>query len=156
MLSLASRRPTAPSMSSDDVGVAGVPMGLGDHVHEDLVQRDLAPLPRPPRHLADGIQPQRVDRGVRMRPDTWYRPTTCSRDSSVVAHMSALFGALVQPWQRSGNGRLNVSPKYRASTLATCLTSPSRLVPVGTNGWRASYSDSPSSFHTSASRAAWR
>jgi hypothetical protein len=54
----------------DDVGLAGVPVGLGDHVHQDLLQRDLAPLPRPPRHLADGIQRQRVDRGIRVRPDT--------------------------------------------------------------------------------------
>jgi hypothetical protein len=48
----------------DDVGMAGVPMGLGDHVHQDPLQRDLAPLPRPPRHIADGIQRQRVDGGV--------------------------------------------------------------------------------------------
>ena len=26
----------------DDVGVAGVPLRLGDHVHQDLVERDLA------------------------------------------------------------------------------------------------------------------
>jgi hypothetical protein len=54
----------------DDVGVAGVPVGLGDHVREDPLQRDLAPLLRPPRHLTDGIQRQGVDRGVRMGPDT--------------------------------------------------------------------------------------
>jgi hypothetical protein len=38
-----------------------------------------------------------------------------------------------------------VSPKYPASTPPKCLTSPSRLVPVGVNGRRMSYSESPSS-----------
>src|SRR5215207_1722196 len=77
----------------------------------------------------------------------------CSRDSAAVAHMSALGSASSSSHgSDSGNGRSNVAPRYPASTLATCLTSPSRLVPVGTSGRRTSYSDSPSSFHTSASR----
>jgi hypothetical protein len=45
------------------------------------------------------------------------------------------------------------SPKYPSSTLARCLTNPSRLVPVGVSGRRMSYSESPSSFHSRASRA---
>ena len=53
-------------------------------------------------------------------------------------------------------GRPNTSPKYSNSTLARCLTSPSRLVPVGVTGRRTSYSDSPSSFHSTASRATCR
>src|SRR5207253_1428240 len=35
----------------DDVGVAGVAVGLGDHVYDDPVQRHLAPVLGPPRHL---------------------------------------------------------------------------------------------------------
>jgi hypothetical protein len=45
---------------------------------------------------------------------------------------------------------------YASSTLATCLTSPSRLVPVGVSGRRMSYSESLSSFHSRASRATCR
>jgi hypothetical protein len=67
--------------------------------------------------------------------------------------MSALGSA---PSSSQGNGtpdgRPNTSPKYPSSMLATCLTTPSRLVPVGTMGRRMSYSDSPSSFHSKASR----
>ena len=40
--------------------------------------------------------------------------------------------------------------------LARCLTSPSRLVPVGVIGRRASYSLRPSTFQTIPSRADWR
>jgi DNA-binding MarR family transcriptional regulator/GNAT superfamily N-acetyltransferase len=52
---------------ADEVGVPGVPVGLGDHVHQDLVQRDLAVIP-PPGHAADRAQAQRADRGVGVRP----------------------------------------------------------------------------------------
>ena len=81
----------------------------------------------------------------------------CSRVSSAVAHMSA-FGSASSAYQGSGSsdGRPKMSPKYPNSTLATCLTRPSRLVPVGVSGRRTSYSESPSSFHSSASRAICR
>jgi hypothetical protein len=76
-------------------------MGLGDHVHEDPLQRDLAPLPRPPRHLADGIQRQRVDRGVRVRPDTVVQANDLlPRLLGGGPHVGVGFGALLQPWQR--------------------------------------------------------
>src|SRR5690606_30271011 len=45
------------------------------------------------------------------------------------------------------------SPKYLASTVATCFTRPRRLVPVAVTGRRASWADSPSSFQSSASRS---
>src|SRR5580698_10419291 len=71
--------------------------------------------------------------------------------------MSA-FGSASSPSQGSGSpdGRPKVSPKYPSSMLATCLTSPSRLVPVGVSGRRTSYSESPSSLHSRASRPASR
>ena len=53
---------------ADDVGLAGVPVGLGDHVHQDPVQRDLTPPLLPPRYVAGCVQGQRADRGVRVRP----------------------------------------------------------------------------------------
>src|SRR4051794_32170027 len=53
----------------DDVGVPGVPLRLGDHVHEHLVQGRVPALLRPPRHGAGGVQVERVDRRVGVRPD---------------------------------------------------------------------------------------
>jgi hypothetical protein len=80
-----------------------------------------------------------------------------SRDSSAVAHMSELASASSSVHgSGSGNGRSNTNPKYPDSVPAVCFTRPSRLVPVGTSGRRMSYSDSPSSFQTSASRARCR
>ena len=43
-----------------------------------------------------------------------------------------------------------------SSTLARCFTKPNRFVPVAVIGRRMSYSERPSSFHTSAARAARR
>ena len=80
-----------------------------------------------------------------------------ARDCSGVAHMSALSSSSPTVSQvGSGHGRSNVVEKYSASTQDRCLTSPSRLVPVPVIGRRASYSDSPSSFQTMASRARCR
>jgi len=53
-------------------------------------------------------------------------------------------------------GRPKQSPKYPNSTEARCLTRPSRLVPVAVSGRRTSYSESPSSFHSTAWRAVRR
>src|SRR3954447_7192988 len=53
---------------TDDVGLARVPVGLGDHVHQNAVQRDLAAILRPPRHMTDVIEPQRCDGGIGMFP----------------------------------------------------------------------------------------
>jgi DNA invertase Pin-like site-specific DNA recombinase len=64
-----------------------------------------------------------------------YRSTTSSRDSSAVAHMSALGSASsCNQGSTSSNGRWKQSPKYPTSTPAACLTSPSRFVPVGSAG----------------------
>src|ERR1700679_2063711 len=77
-----------------------------------------------------------------------------ARVASAVAHMLALSAASssTQRGTGSGNGRPKISPKYQASEVVRCLTRPRRLVPVGVSGRRTSYSDSPSSFHSSASR----
>jgi DNA-binding MarR family transcriptional regulator/GNAT superfamily N-acetyltransferase len=52
---------------ADEVGVPGVPVGLGHHVHQDLVQRDLTVV-SPPGHVANRVQAQRADRGVGVLP----------------------------------------------------------------------------------------
>src|SRR6266550_2783770 len=41
---------------ADDIGLPGVPVGLGDHVDQDLVQRHLAAALRPPRDMTDVVQ----------------------------------------------------------------------------------------------------
>ena len=74
-----------------------------------------------------------------------------SRDSPANANMSE-FGSDSSNGGSSGDGRPNVAPKYPDSTPARCLTTPSRVEPVGTSGRRTSYSDNPSSFHSTASR----
>jgi len=107
--------------------------------------RVLRGLPFMDRAVVDALQSRR------------YRPVICARDSSAVAHMSALGSASCSSHgSRSPKGRPKQSPKYPSSTLATCLISPSRLVPVGTIGRRMLYSESPSSFHSKASRASCR
>ena len=82
---------------------------------------------------------------------------TSSRDSPSAANMSTLSSSDC-PAAAQGSctsaGRSNVSPKYSSSTTAACLTSPSRLVPVGVRGRRASRSLRPSSFCRRAAR--WR
>lgn len=85
-----------------------------------------------------------------------YRPTISSRVSSAVAQRSES-GSASLPGTQGGSGPPNglsyVSPRYTASAPVMCLTSPSRLVPVGVIGRRMSYSDSPSSFQSRVSRA---
>src|SRR5437764_10115464 len=49
-----SRRPV--DQLADDVGMSGMPVGLGDDVDEDLVESDLTSLDRPPRHMTDGVE----------------------------------------------------------------------------------------------------
>src|ERR1700683_868360 len=80
-----------------------------------------------------------------------YRPVMRSRDSSGAANISDC-GSDSSQASWSGQGRPKTSPKYPISPQATCLSRPSRLVPVGTRGRRMSYSDRPSSFHSRASR----
>jgi len=53
---------------ADDIGMPSVPVGLGHHVDQDPVQGHLLPAGWPPRHVADRIQAQRLDRLVRVRP----------------------------------------------------------------------------------------
>jgi hypothetical protein len=58
----------------DDVGMTRMSMRFGDHVQQDLVQRHLRPVFRPPGNPADRIQRQCDDRLVRMCPDAPVEP----------------------------------------------------------------------------------
>src|SRR4051794_24527523 len=59
---------SAVDQLADDVGLARVPVRFGDHVHQDAVQRHLAAIIRPPRHVADVVYRERFDRRIGMRP----------------------------------------------------------------------------------------
>lgn len=43
----------------DNVCVAGMAVSLGGNVYQNTVQRHLAPVAWPPRHVSDGVQVQR-------------------------------------------------------------------------------------------------
>ena len=49
-----------------DVSVAGMSLGVGDHVNHDVMQRDASISPPP--HMSDGVQGQFVDGRVREVP----------------------------------------------------------------------------------------
>ena len=53
---------------ANDVGVACMSIDLGSHVDQGPVQGDLSVALGPPRHLASGIQCERVDGGIGMGP----------------------------------------------------------------------------------------
>jgi hypothetical protein len=86
---------------ADDVGLPGVPVGLGDHVDQDLVQRHLAAVLRPPRDMTDVVQRERADGGVGMRPG----PPVQAGDllTGLVGggpHVRVGLGVVLQPGQR--------------------------------------------------------
>ena len=95
---------------TQDIGVPGVPGGLGDHMHQDLEGR--LGVRQPPRHDSGRIEVEGADRGIGVR-----RCRVVERDdllgvSSASAHMSA-FGSA--PSSSHGvavsEGRPNTSPK---------------------------------------------
>lgn len=84
-----------------------------------------------------------------------YRSMVSCRDSSGETTKSA-FGSSSVYSNSSGDGRPKVLPKYPCSMPVRCFTRPSRLVPVGVIGRLTSYSDSPSSLVSIASRPSCR
>ena len=58
----------AVDVLTQDVGVAGVPGEVGDHVDEHAVERDVAVRGRPPRHHPGGVEREPGHRGVAERP----------------------------------------------------------------------------------------
>jgi len=59
---------------ADDIGVARVPVGVGGHAHQDVMQRNFVVVGRPPGHMTDGVEWQGVDGGVRVRPGPAVQP----------------------------------------------------------------------------------
>ena len=103
---------------ADDVGMAGVAFGLGDHVDEDLVQRHLA---RSSGHqgnapaASSGKAPMLASECAQAR---WYRPDDLvTRLVGSGPHVRVRLGVILQPRQRltgrSTEGR-------RRSTKARC------------------------------------
>jgi hypothetical protein len=79
---------------ADDVGMPRVPSDFYSDMHHDLLQGDLLPLRRPPPpNSARRIEGERVDGGVCVDCCPLISATMSSRDSSAVAHMSALVSA---------------------------------------------------------------
>jgi len=100
----------------DDIRVAGMPISLGDHVYQDPVQRHLVPVVRPPRHMAECVQRQRVDRRVRVRPRPLVQPNDLlARLIGGSPHVRVGFGVVlgllpsVMPDPRSPSGWKNGS-----------------------------------------------
>jgi hypothetical protein len=54
---------------TQEVGVTGVPVGLGEHVDQDVEQHDVGS--RPPRHMTRCVDVERLDGGVSVLPDRW-------------------------------------------------------------------------------------
>jgi len=85
----------------DDVCVPGVPIGLGDHVDQDPVQSHCAVFFRPPWHVADRVQRQRVDRGVRVCPHPVVEPDDLlARFVGGSPHVRIRFGVVLDPGKR--------------------------------------------------------
>jgi hypothetical protein len=142
---------------ADNISVASVPVRLGDHVHQHPQQRHLA-LVAPPRHLAGRIERQGADGlvGVRAGPAV-KTDVLLARLCGSSVELGVGVGVLFE----SGRKRPAERTPERVAEVpgldtAQCLTSPSRLVPVGVSGRRMSYSASPSSFQSTASRALCR
>jgi hypothetical protein len=141
----------AVELLTKDVGVAGVPMSLGEYV-----TRMLNSFTSGRGH--HGTWPGASMARASIVASAWshtrrYRSTISARVSCSVAHMPAPRAeSSSHRGTGSGNGRSKTSPKYLASEIDRCLIRPRRLVPVKVSGRRMSYSESPSSFESSASR----
>ena len=100
---------------ADDVGLPGVPIGLGDHVDENPVQchRPLL-LGRPPGHLADRVERQLGDGGVGVRPHPPVaildlRPGLLGRRPQVGVELGALLPARQRLGKRTPEGVAEVA-----------------------------------------------
>jgi hypothetical protein len=66
--------------------------------------------------------------------------------------MSAIGSSLLYQSSLTSRFRPKVQPRYPICTPARCFTTPRMFVPVGVIGRRRSYSETPSSFQSTASR----
>ena len=97
---------------TDDVGMPRVPSDFNTDVHQDLMQGDVLPLGGPPRNPTGRVEERASIVASAWPVASWYSAMIASRDSSAVAHMSALMSAPSSS-QGSGTleGRSNTSPK---------------------------------------------
>jgi hypothetical protein len=85
----------------DYIGVTSVPVGFGNHVHQDPVQRHLPALLQPTWYVADRIQGQRINRRIAMRPCTpLQRYDLVSRLIGSRPHVGIRFSIVFKPGQR--------------------------------------------------------
>ena len=104
MLSLSARSPAAPSISSRTMSAwPAWRLRLGDHVHEDPVQRHLAALAGHHGTWPGASSGQRVDRGVGVRPGPVVQPDdVLARLVGGRPHVGVGLGVVVEPRQRLG------------------------------------------------------
>lgn len=83
---------------TDDIGVSGMPMSLGDYMDQDPGQRHVPVISRPPRHLAGRVQYQRGDLGIQVRPHSAVQPDDLvARLEGGRPHVHVGFGVVGEP-----------------------------------------------------------
>jgi hypothetical protein len=104
---------------TDDVGVAG---GLGGHADQDVVQRDLVPVGRPPGDVADGVPGSASMVSSECAQARRYRPVTNSRDSDGTANMSDIGSDSSHgSWSAQGLPKVSPSPSSFHSSESRVL-----------------------------------
>jgi hypothetical protein len=104
---------------TDDVGVAG---GLGGHTDQDVVQRDLVPVGRPPGDVADGVPGSASMVSSECAQARRYRPVTNSRDSDGTANMSDIGSDSSHgSWSAQGLPKVSPSPSSFHSSESRVL-----------------------------------
>ena len=117
----------------------------------------MASLSPPPRNVADCVQRQRLDGGIRMRPSASVEPDDLlSELISSSPHIGVRFGVGREPRQRLTRWSLEDVAEVSQLEARYVLDQAQRFVPVGTIGRRMSNSDRPSSFQSRASRPSCR
>ena len=91
----------AVQLLAQDVGMPGMPAGLGQDVDQDVEQPDVRP--RPPRHVAGRVDVESVDRRVGVVASAPEHPDDAGpRLVLGDPHVGAGFGAVVPPGQVLG------------------------------------------------------
>ncbi len=86
---------------AEDVGVTRVPVGLGEEVDEDPPQRHLRPVGLPVGHPAGGVEVERGDGGVSVRPGAAVQvDDLLARLLGLDPQVRVVLGALLVPRQR--------------------------------------------------------
>jgi hypothetical protein len=126
---------TAVDKFPNDVGMSSVPMGLGDHVVQDLTQRHLSPIFRSPGHPASRVQRQRRDRLVRVFPDPPVETNDLvARFISSRPHVRVRLGVICVPRQRLLEGPTEALAEVARLDAGHMFDQPQQVGPDGSEG----------------------